>query len=91
MEERVKLLNRYLTGWGSCFGLAENPLDVRDARSLAPSPPPPSAFDGVEAPEGAAAQPDRAGEPSPRRPALGRKPKGTLAHVGLATTLPNPE
>ena len=25
MEERVKLLNRYLTGWGNYFGLAETP------------------------------------------------------------------
>ena len=25
MEERVKLINRYLTGWGSYFGLAETP------------------------------------------------------------------
>ena len=25
MEERIKLINRYLTGWGSYFGLAETP------------------------------------------------------------------
>ena len=25
MEERIRLLNRYLTGWGSYFGLAETP------------------------------------------------------------------
>ena len=25
MEERIELLNRYLTGWGSYFGLAETP------------------------------------------------------------------
>ena len=45
----------------------------------------------MEAPEGAAAQPDRAGELPPRRPALGRKREGSLAYVGLATTLRNPE
>ena len=38
-----------------------------------------------------AAQPSRAGDLSSRRLALGRKWKGTLAHVELATTLPSPE